>query len=89
METIREVLHQNERILQTSEPAMGVVSLADAGVRITLRPWCKAQDFWHVQYEVYRAILDRFRERQIETRYPVREVRLGRADEIDGRKGRG
>jgi small-conductance mechanosensitive channel len=37
---------------------------------------CKAEDFWHVQFEVYRALLARFRERQIEIPYPHREVRL-------------
>lgn len=76
LQTIREILLQNGRILKTWEPEVGIVSLADAGVRITLRPWCKAQDYWHVQYEVYRAILDRFRERRIEMRHPIREVRL-------------
>jgi small conductance mechanosensitive channel len=41
-----------------------------------VRPRRKAQGYWHVQYEAYRAILDRFRERRIEMRYPVWEVRL-------------
>lgn len=39
-------------------------------------PGCKAEDFWRVQYEVYRAILAKFRERQIQIPYPQREVRL-------------
>jgi small conductance mechanosensitive channel len=76
METILEVLHQNERILKTPEPVMAIMRLADAGVRITLRPWRRAQDHRHVQYETYRAILDCFRERRIEMQHPVREVRL-------------
>jgi small conductance mechanosensitive channel len=76
LRTAREVLTENARVLKTSEPQVGIVSLADSGVRITLRPWCKAEDYWHVQYEVYRAILDRFRERKIEIPYPTREVRI-------------
>ena len=47
----------------------------DAGVRIALRPWCKAEDCWQVQYEVYRALLERFREQDIPIAYPVREIR--------------
>jgi small conductance mechanosensitive channel len=76
LRTAREVLAENSRVLKTSEPQVGIVSLADSGVRITLRPWCKAEDYWQVQYEVYRAILDRFRERKIEIPYPTREVRI-------------
>ncbi len=71
--TIREILMQNGRI---PEPEVGIVSLADAGVRISLRPWCKAEDYWQVQYEVYRALLERFRERDIQIAYPVREIRM-------------
>ena len=74
--TIREILMQNGRILKTPEPEVGIVSLADAGVRVSLRPWCKAEDYWQVQYEVYRALLERFRERDIQIAYPVREIRM-------------
>ena len=49
LQTVREVLLQNRPILKTSEPEVGIVSLADAGVRITLRPWSKAEDYWRVQ----------------------------------------
>jgi small conductance mechanosensitive channel len=50
--------------------------LADSGIEITLRPWCKAEDFWSVHYEIYRALLARFREERIEIPFPQREVRM-------------
>src|SRR5512136_801532 len=28
--------------------------LAVSGVRVRLRPWCKAEDYWQVQYELHR-----------------------------------
>jgi small conductance mechanosensitive channel len=67
---------QHGRILKTPDPEVDIVSLADAGVRIALRPWCKAEDYWQVQYEVYRALLERFREQDIQIAYPVREIRM-------------
>jgi small conductance mechanosensitive channel len=76
LNTVREVLAQNPRVLKTQAPEVGVITLADSGIRIAMRPWCKAEDFWYVQYEIYRAILDRFRERQIAIPYPTHEVRL-------------
>lgn len=74
--TIREVLAENPRILKDPVPEMGITKLSDSGIEITLRPWCRAEDYWRVHYEVYRAILVRFRERRIEIPYPQREVRI-------------
>ena len=73
---VREVLSENPRILKDPPPDVGITRLADSGIQITLRPWCKADDFWRVHYEVYRALLDRFRQQGIEIPYPQREVRL-------------
>ena len=73
---VREVLAANPLVLKDPSPEVGITRLADSGIEITLRPWCKAEDFWRVHYEIYRAILDRFRERQIEIPCPQREVRL-------------
>jgi small conductance mechanosensitive channel len=75
MGAVRDALAENPRIL-TTPPEVGITRLADSGIQITLRPWCKAEDYWRVQYEVYRAIVERFREQQIDIPYPHREVRL-------------
>lgn len=74
--TAREVLDANPRIVKSPPPDVGITRLADSGIQITLRPWCKAEDFWSVHYEIYRVLLARFREEQIEIPYPQREVRL-------------
>ena len=76
MRAIQEVLAENPRVLKQPVPEVGITKLADSGIEISLSPWCKAEDFWRVHYEVYRGLLDRFRERQIEIPYPQREVRL-------------
>jgi small conductance mechanosensitive channel len=76
MGAVRDALAKNPRILTTPPPEVGITRLADSGIQITLRPWCKAEDYWRVQYEVYRAIVERFREQQIDIPYPHREVRL-------------
>jgi small conductance mechanosensitive channel len=78
LHTVREVLDQNPRVLKTPDPEVGILALVDSGVRISMRPWCRAEDFWYVQYEVYRAILDRFRVHGLAIPYPTREVRLTR-----------
>jgi small conductance mechanosensitive channel len=76
LRTVQEVLAENPRVLKNPPPDVGITRLADSGIQITLRPWCKADDFWRVHYEVYRALLDRFRHQGIEIPFPQREVRL-------------
>ncbi len=75
LRTVQDVLSENPRVLKDPGPEVGITRLGDSGVQITLRPWCKAEDFWRVQYEVYRALLQRFDERGIEIPCP-HEVRL-------------
>lgn len=76
LHTVQEVLAANPRVLKNPPPDVGITRLADSGIQITLRPWCKAEQFWTMHYEVYRALLDRFRREGIEIPFPQREVRL-------------
>ena len=76
LRTIHEVLAENPRVLTTPAPEVGITRLDDSGILITLRPWCRAEEYWPVHYEVYRALLDRFAERRIALAVPRQEVRL-------------
>lgn len=76
LRVVQEVLAENPRVLKNPPPDVGVTRLADSGIQVTLRPGGKAEDFWRVHYEVYRALLNRFRRQGIQIPYPQREVRL-------------
>ncbi len=76
LQVIHEVLAANPRVLKNPAPEVGITRLEDVGIVITLRPWCRAEEYWQVHYEVYRAILDRFAERRIALATPRQEVRL-------------
>ena len=76
LRTVHEVLAASPRVIQGRSPQVGITKLGDSGIEITMRPWCKAEDFWDVHFEIYRAIVDRFRTLQVEIPYPQREVRL-------------
>jgi small conductance mechanosensitive channel len=76
LQVIHEVLAGNPRVLTTPAPDVGITRLDDSGIQLTLRPWCRAEEYWPVHYEVYRALLDRFAERRITLAVPRQEVRL-------------
>ncbi len=74
--TVHDVLAASPRVIQGRPSQVGITKLGESGIEITLRPWCKTEDYWDLHFELYRAIVDRFRAQQIEIPYPQREVRL-------------
>jgi small conductance mechanosensitive channel len=76
LETIRDLLAAHPKILQEPEPVIRVLTLADSGVQIAIRPWVSVADFIDVSSDITQAVLESFRERGIRIPYPQREVRL-------------
>jgi small conductance mechanosensitive channel len=73
---VGEVLKSNPRVLKDPAPVVGVNALGDSAINIVVKPWTAVADFGPAGAEVYQAIVDRFRERQIAIPFPQREVRL-------------
>jgi small conductance mechanosensitive channel len=73
---IRELLAAHPKILQAPEPVIRVLTLADFGVNIAIRPWTAVADFNTASSDITQAVLETFRERGITIPFPQREVRL-------------
>ena len=73
---IQEVLRENERVLHDVEPVIRVSQLADSSINIVVRPWVSVPDFGPASGEVYKSIVEAFREHGIEIPFPQREVRV-------------
>ena len=76
IETIRQILAHNPRVLKDPTPAIGVSAFADSGVTIAVRPWISVTDFGPAGAELHRAILEQFRAKGIEIPLPRREIRV-------------
>jgi len=74
--TIRDILSQNPRILKDPAPVVGVTMLADCSINIAVKPWTTVVDCGPAKAELYQAIVQRFRERNISIPFPQREVRM-------------
>lgn len=55
---------------------VGINALGDSSIKITIKPWVKVPDYAATQLELYQAIVEQFRARQIEIPFPQREVRM-------------
>lgn len=73
---IRELLAAHPKILQEPEPMIRVLSLADSGVEIAIRPWTTVDDYYDTSSDITQAVLESFRARGISIPFPQREVRL-------------
>jgi small conductance mechanosensitive channel len=74
--TIKEILDQNPRVLKEPAPIVGVSSLADFSVVISIMPWVAVPDYFVAQTEVNQAIIERFAQKGISIPFPQQEIRL-------------
>ena len=76
MAVVRDILNQYPRVLKDPAPIVGVTMLADSSITIAIKPWTTVADYGPARTELYQAIVERFRERNISMPFPQREVRL-------------
>lgn len=50
-DVLMSVLKNNTKVLQTPEPTVNVIELADSSVNFAVRPWCKTEHYWDVYFE--------------------------------------
>jgi len=73
---VKEILAANPRVLKDPTPGLGIAGLTENAVTLGIYPWTKLPDYGPAQLELYQAIVDRFRAKNIEIPFPRREVRL-------------
>ena len=73
---VREILAGNPRVLKDPPPVIGIETLGESAINITVRPWVNVPDFGIVQLELYQSIIEKFRAAGIEIPFPQREVHL-------------
>jgi len=75
-ELVAEVLERNAGVLRDPKPVVLVGALQDFAIAIMGYPWVKLADFGPAQSELNQAIVECFREHQIEIPFPQREIRI-------------
>ncbi|WP_412983739.1 mechanosensitive ion channel family protein [Pontimicrobium sp. IMCC45349] len=67
---LMNVLTSNPKVINTPEPTVNVVELADSSINFAVRPWCKSEDYWDVYFEVTEATKEALDKAGIEIPYP-------------------
>ena len=77
---LKELIVDDERILDDPEPAILVSELADSAINITIRVWCKSEDYWNVHFEMIEKVKLTFDKQGINFPYPQMNVYLDKQD---------
>lgn len=73
---VRDVLKRNTRVLKEFNPGVGINTLADSSINLSISPWVAVPDYGAARTEIYQAIIEEFRARRVEIPFPHREVRM-------------
>ena len=55
---------------------VGIEALAGSSITVAIMPWVAVPDYGPAQLEIYEAVIEQFRARDITIPFPQREVRL-------------
>ena len=60
---VRQVVTMNPRVLKDPPPVIGIVQVAEGGVKIAVQPWVRVPDVGVTDSELYQALLEHLRAR--------------------------
>jgi len=81
VDTIREVVTADPRVLPDPAVQIAVSNLGDSSVDIVVRPWCAGADYWSLRFDLTRSLKERLEAAGCSIPYPQRDVHLFRAAE--------
>ncbi|WP_069132378.1 mechanosensitive ion channel family protein [Rhodohalobacter halophilus] len=76
IEIIRQVLSEDDRVLEDPAPQIAVANLGDSSVDINVRPWTATANVWPLRFDTTKKVKERFDENGISIPFPQRDVHL-------------
>lgn len=73
-----DLMKNHPLVLKDPAPAVVVTKLAESAVNLQLRAWTKTGDYWTVNFDLTKQILEAFRQEGIEIPFPQLDVHLKR-----------
>jgi len=76
LSTVADILQGNPRVLKDPAPVIGISTLGESAIKISVQPWVAVGDYGPAQLELYQTIVEQFRTKHIDIPFPQSEVRL-------------
>ncbi len=75
-DTILSVLKADDRVLADPAPQVAVSELGDSSVNFVVRPWCKADDYWDLRFDLTRNLKEQLESAGCSIPFPQRDVHV-------------
>ncbi|MGD1863493.1 MAG: mechanosensitive ion channel family protein [Phormidesmis sp.] len=76
-----DVLTANSRVLESPEPSVGLLEMADSSLNFAVRPWVETKDYLPLSLSLQEEIKKRLDKEGINIPFPQRDVHLVKATE--------
>lgn len=81
-DAILKFIKEDKRILTDPEPFIGLGSLMDSSINITIRSWVKTDDYWPVYFDMNKRIYESFPEMGLTFPFPQMDVHITKSETI-------
>ena len=76
IETIKDALVKDPRVLKNPHPMVGVAELGDSSIKLFVRPFTKPRLYWDVHMEALQNVREALKQQGITIPFPQREVNI-------------
>ena len=73
---LRKVVESDPRVLKDPETQIAVSELADSSVNFVVRPWCAAEDYWPLRFDLMRRFKEELEGAGCSIPYPQSDVHV-------------
>ena len=73
---LERFINEDEKILKDQDNFIGLVALADSSVNLTLRVWCKTEDYWDVYFKMNEKIYKEFGKEGLNIPFPQMDLHV-------------
>ncbi len=81
-DAILKFIREDERILNDPEPFVGLGSLMDSSINITIRGWVKTDDYWPVYFDMNKRIYESFPEMGLTFPFPQMDIHITKNESV-------
>ncbi|TSJ41245.1 mechanosensitive ion channel family protein [Fluviicola chungangensis] len=81
-DAILKFIKEDKRILRDPEPFIGLGSLMDSSINITIRAWVKTDDYWPVYFDMNKRIYESFPEMGLTFPFPQMDVHITKSETV-------
>ena len=75
-DTLVEILKADDRILADPPATVAVSELNESSVDFVVRPWCRAEDYWPLKFDLTRTIKESLEEAGCSIPFPQQDIHL-------------